>query len=146
MWSDTLLAMERAHLVRLGAWGGASLVLGALFLSVLLARRIRAPLLWHFALQTALWGGAELALVVLRWHGLALRDFAGAVRLVTALRLVVAAEAACLAIGATLAVGGWVLARRPGVAGAGTAVLLQGVALLTLHGMLLHRVMGAVAG
>ena len=43
MWADTLLLAERAHLLRLFAWGGGSVVVGGVLLALLavFARRRR---------------------------------------------------------------------------------------------------------
>ncbi len=79
MWSDTLLAAERAHLTRLLAWGAGSVVAGSLVL--LLARRGRSPLLLHFAIQTLVWGVIDLAIALVARRGLAQRDVSGATRL-----------------------------------------------------------------
>ena len=35
MWADTLLAVERAHLIRLSMWGGASLLVGSALLALM---------------------------------------------------------------------------------------------------------------
>jgi hypothetical protein len=138
--SDKLYALERAHLLQLGMWSGASLVLGAILLLLLRARRTHAPLLTHFALQMTLWGLGELILVAFWWQNLSARDFTGALRLAGFLRLAAATELACLALGATLAAAGWALTRQPAALGAGTAVVVQCAALLVLNVMLLMRV------
>ena len=64
MWADTLLAVERAHLIRLIVWGGASLLVGSALLGVMRVRGHRSALLDHFGIQTAAWGGIDLALGV----------------------------------------------------------------------------------
>lgn len=140
MWSDTLLALEQLHLERLGVWAAASALLGAALLALVVLRRARAPLLFHFAVQTALWGAAELAFAGLRWRALAPRDYDGAVRLATALRVGMGAEVACLIIGATLAGAGWAITRRLSTVGAGIAMIVQCAALLLLDASLLHRI------
>src|SRR3954467_10271939 len=81
MWSDTLLTAERAHLLRLLAWGAASVVAGSAIAALIAARRTRSPLLGHFAVQTAAWGAIDMALAGLAWRGLAMRDAAGGTRL-----------------------------------------------------------------
>src|SRR5689334_25218518 len=43
MYADTLLALERLHLLRLLAWGAACVLLGTLLLAALAARRGDAP-------------------------------------------------------------------------------------------------------
>jgi hypothetical protein len=44
MWADTLLVLERGHLLRLALWGGGSVLAGTLLLALLAIRRIDAPL------------------------------------------------------------------------------------------------------
>lgn len=63
MWADTLLALERGHLLRLALWGGGSVLAGSALLAWLaLAHRV-APLVRHFAIQCAAWGLVDLAIV-----------------------------------------------------------------------------------
>ena len=45
MWSDTFLAIERGHLLRVAAWGTASVIAGTLLLALIALRRQRSPLL-----------------------------------------------------------------------------------------------------
>jgi hypothetical protein len=136
VWADAVLALERAHLYRLGLWGGASVVVGALLL--LLARRpARSPLLFHFALQTAAWGAVDLAIALAALRGLALRDLAGATRLDRLLWLNLGLDAGYVAVGATVAIAAWTLGRRLGGIGAGVAIVVQGLALFLLDARLL---------
>jgi hypothetical protein len=132
MWADTLLALERGHLLRLALWGGASMLVGTLLLALLAVRRLQAPLLRHFAIQIAAWGAIELAICAWGRSGLALRDFAGAQRLMHMLWLNVGLDAGYVAVGATLALTAWRWGRRPGGVGAGIGVIVQGFALLLL--------------
>ena len=131
MFADSFLALERAHLVRLAVWGGASLFVGLVLL--LLARRpVRSPLLFHFGLQTALWGAIDLAFVVAGWQGLALRDLQGAARVERLLWLNLGLDVGYVGIGATIAIAAWILGRRLGGVGAGIAIVVQGLALFLL--------------
>jgi hypothetical protein len=141
VWSDTLLLAERAHLVRLLAWGAGSVVAGGAILVALLAvgRQRRAgdavrasPLVTHFAVQTAAWGAIDLALAALAWRGLAMRDADAALRLDRMLWLNVGLDVGYVGVGVTLAVTGWLLGRRLGAVGAGVGVVVQGAALLVL--------------
>lgn len=132
MYADTLLDAERSHLLRLVLWGGASVLLGTVLLLVIALRRLRSPLPLHFGIQTAAWGAVTLALAMLRWRGLALRDFDGARRLLRMLWLGMGLEAALVAVGATLAIGGWAMGRRLGVVGTGLALVVHWLALLAL--------------
>jgi len=132
MWADTLLAVERAHLIRLIVWGGASLLAGTALLGLLRVRGHRSALLDHFGIQTAAWGGIELAFAMGRLHQLEIRDVAGATRLDRILWLSIGLDVGCVLVGITLLVLGWRLARRMGLVGAGLAVIVQGLALALL--------------
>jgi len=140
VFADSFLALERAHLVRLAVWGAASAFLGLVLL--LLARRpARSPLLFHFGLQTALWGAIDLAFVVAGWQGLALRDLQGAARVERLLWLNLGLDVGYVGIGATIAIAAWILGRRLGGVGAGIAIVVQGLALFLLDArflMLIH--------
>ena len=134
MWSDTLLALERAHLLRVALWGGGSVLAGSLLLALLAVRgRLGAsPLVRHFAIQTAAWGAVDLALIALAWRGLALRDHAGATQLERVLWLNIGLDAGYVGVGATLALTAWLLGRRMGGVGAGLGIVTQGLALFVL--------------
>ncbi len=133
MWSDTLLLAERAHLVRLILWGGASVLAGGALLGTLAARRAHAPFLRHFAIQMLAWGAAEIALAAFAARGLAERDLSGATRLANLLWLNTGLDIGYIGVGGTLALTGWVLGRRQGTVGAGVGIMVQGAALLVLH-------------
>lgn len=132
MWADSLLALERGHLLRLGLWGGGCVLLGTLLIAMLAWRRTDAAFLRHFAIQTAAWGAVDLAICAWAWRGLALRDFAGAQQLVNFLWLNTGLDAGYVMLGATLALACWRLGPRPGGIGAGVGIVLQGVALALL--------------
>lgn len=132
MWADTLLSAERAHLLRLAIWGGASLIVGGALLALLRLRRERSSLLHHFAIQTAAWGAVDLALALLGRQRLELRDLAGATRLDRSLWLNIGLDTGYVMVGLTLLVLGWRVARRPGLVGAGLGVIVQGSGLAVL--------------
>jgi len=132
MWADTLLAVERAHLLRLMLWGGVSLVLGGTLLVYLRLRGQRLALLDHFAIQTAAWGAIDLALAANGLRTLARRDLAGATHLDRVVWLNIGLNAGYVMVGLTLLIVGWRIARRPGLVGAGLGVVVQGVALAIL--------------
>ena len=140
MWADTLLAAERAHVIRLLVWGGGSLVAGTALLAWLRAGRRRSALLEHFGLQTAAWGAVELSLGLILRGSLAARDLSGATRLDRFLWLNVGLDGGYLLVGATLVVTGWLLGRRMGMVGAGIAVVLQGIALALLDLVLASQI------
>ena len=132
MWSDTLFALERTHLLRLAAWGAASVLVGTALVALLAARRIKSPLLQHFAIQLAAWGAIDLLFVAAGWRGLAMRDLAGATQLDRMLWMNVGLSAGYVAVGVTLAACAWIFGRRLGGVGAGLGVIVQGLALLVL--------------
>ena len=139
MWADTLLAAERAHLLRLLVWAGASILVGLALVMLLRHRRITAPLLHHFGLQNAAWGLIDLVLVVAAWRGLRLRDYDAAMGLERILWLNVGLDIGYVGVGITLALAGWFAGRRLGLLGAGLGVVTQGLALLVLDGVFLSH-------
>lgn len=143
MWSDVLLQLERAHLLRLGLWGAGSVLAGTLVLTVLAATRRRSPLLLHFGIQTAAWGAVDLAICAWAWGGLALRDLDSATRLVNILWLNVGLDAGYAGIGLTLAICAWRLGPKPGGIGAGIAIIVQGLALALLDLVLITQIAAA---
>lgn len=132
MWADTLLAVERAHLIRLIVWGGASLLVGSALLGLMRVRGHRSALLRHFGIQTTAWGAVDLALAAAGLQRLELRDLAGATRLDRFLWLNIGLDIGYVLVGITLLVVGWRLAWRMGLVGAGVAVIVQGSALALL--------------
>jgi hypothetical protein len=140
MWADTLLSAERAHLLRLLAWGGSSVLVGTALLAWLRARGHPSALLDRFAIQTSVWGAAELTFVAIAWRALTLRDLAGATRLDRLLWMNVGLDIGYVLVGVTLVLAGWRLGRRLGMAGAGTGVVVQGTALLLLDLLLARQI------
>ncbi len=132
MWADTLLELERGHLLRLALWGGGSVLVGSLLLAIVLLRRLDAPLLRHFAIQTAAWGAVDVGLVVWARRSLALRDYAGAQQLLNILWLNTGLDAGYVAIGVTLILTAWRWGARAGGIGAGVGITVQGLALFLL--------------
>jgi hypothetical protein len=133
MWADALQAAERAHLLRVAIWSGASLFVGATLLVLLRAQRHRSALLDHFGIQTAAWGTVGLTRALLGLRSLELHDLAGATRLDRFLWLSVGLDVGFAMVGITLLVLGWRFARHPGFVGAGIAVIVQGAALALLN-------------
>lgn len=132
MWADSLLALERGHLLRLALWGGGSVLFGTLLLAWLTWRRISAALLQHFAIQTLAWGAVDLALCAWGWRGLALRNYAGAQSLLNFLWLNTGLDIGYVMAGVTLAICCLRPVARPGGIGAGVGIVVQGLALLLL--------------
>lgn len=92
----------------------------------------RSALLEQFAIQTAAWGAAEMALATLARAFLRVRDLAGATRLDRLLWLNIGLDAGYVLLGLGLALAGWRLGRHLGFFGAGTAIVVQGGALALL--------------
>jgi hypothetical protein len=132
MWADTLLASERAHLLRLMLWGATSVLVGTALLAWVLRGGRQSALLRHFAIQTAAWGGIDLMLAGLSYGSLPMRDIGSATRLDRILWLNIGLDAGYVLVGLTLGLVGWRLGRRLGLVGAGIGVLVQGTALAVL--------------
>ena len=140
MWADTLLAAERAHLLRLALWGAASLLIGTALVAVLRLGRPRSPLLVHFGIQTGAWGAVELGVALLLLPSLALRDLSGATRLDRRVWMNIGLDVGYVLVGITLVVIGWRAVRRFGLVGAGMAIVLQGAALAVLDLLLAGQI------
>jgi hypothetical protein len=140
MWADTLLAAERAHILRLLLWGGGSALVGTALLAWLHTGRRRSALLEQFGIQTAAWGAAELVLGAIARASVATRDLAGATRLDRLLWFELGLDAGYILVGLTLVTSGWALGRRLGIVGAGLAVVVQGIALALLHLLLAGQI------
>lgn len=131
-WADSLLDVERLHVLKLLVWGALSVGVGTALLAYLRVRRVDSALLQHFAIQTVAWGVIDIAIAVWARQGLAMRDLASAVALDRFVWLNVGLDLGYVAVGATLALTGWKLGRRHGIVGAGTGVIVQGCALTLL--------------
>lgn len=132
MWSDIILSAERQHLVRLLIWSGLSVIAATFLLTLLTIRCMQSPLLKHFAIQTILWAIVIAAVAYLGYTNLELRDLSAAARLERMAWLNVGLDAGYVGIGATLAVTGQRLGRRMAMVGAGTGIVVQGLALFLL--------------
>lgn len=140
MWADTLLAAERAHVIRLLVWGGGSVLVGTALFAWLHMGRRRSALLEHFGIQTAAWGMIDLVLGTIARAALAPRDLAAATRLDRLLWLNIGLDAGYAMVGLALVVLGWRLGRRLGLVGAGLAVVVQGIALALLDLLLASQI------
>ncbi|MCY7377849.1 MAG: hypothetical protein LH467_00735 [Gemmatimonadaceae bacterium] len=140
MWADTLLAAEHAHVARLLAWGGGSVLVGSALLAWMYMGRRSSALLEHFGIQTAAWGAVELVIGAMAKASLVPRDLAAATRLDRFLWLNIGLDAGYLFVGVTLAAAGWTLGRRLGLVGAGVAVVIQGIALALLDLLLASQI------
>lgn len=133
MWSDTLLAAERAHLVHLMLWAVASAVLGTAIVAVVTLRRMGAPIIYWFAMQSLLWGAIQLAVALFRWRALAMRDVSAATRLDRLTWFNAGLDAGMIGAGLAVAVLAWLHGRRLGAVGGGLGVLVQGLGLLVIN-------------
>lgn len=133
MWSDTLLAAERAHLIHLILWAASSAVLGTGITAFLTLRRVSAPIIQWFAIQALAWGLAELVLVAVRWRTLAMRDVSAATRLDRFTWFNAGLDVGLVVAGLTIAVLGWAYGRRLRLVGSGLGVLVQGLGLLVIN-------------
>lgn len=130
-----LLELERAHLLRLSVWAIASVAAG--LVALLWAARATSPPFWrHAGIQSLAWGLVDLGIVALAWGGLAPRDLTGAIALDRVLWLNIGLDIGYAMVGATLLIFGLRAPRRPGLVGAGAAVILQGLALAVLDAVL----------
>ena len=132
MWSDIVLAAERQYLLRLLVWAALSLVAGTAVFALAAVRRIRSPLLDHFAIQMVAWGLVVAALAAATWQGLHLRDLAGAARLERFTWLTIGLDVGLAAVGVTLSLVGRAVGRRMALVGAGAGLIIQGAALFLL--------------
>ena len=132
MWSDTFLAIERAHFIRVAVWGAACILVGTLLLALTAVRGARPPLVRAFAVQTAVWGIVEVALALPALRLLRPPDYAAAARFDHFIWWSLGIDLGAIAVGATLALAGWRLGRRLAPVGAGIGIAIHGVALVAL--------------
>ena len=132
MWSDTLLAAERGHLIRIVLWAATSAALGTALLAFITLRRMNAPVVFWFTIQTLAWGSLELMVVAGRWQALAMRDVSGATRLDRLTWFTIGLDIGLVGVGVSTAVMAWRRRRSLGAVGGGLVGLVQGVGLLVL--------------
>jgi hypothetical protein len=132
VWADTLLNAERQYVARTFVWAALSIVSGTALVALLRARRIKSPLLDQFSLQLVCWGVGISSLAFLEWHGLHLRDLAGATRLERATWVRVGFDAGLVGMAAVLTGAARTMGRNAGGMGAGAGLALEGAALLVL--------------
>jgi hypothetical protein len=132
VWADVILSAERQYLLRVLGWSALSILLGTALVVLLAARRIRSPLLTHFAFQTVAWGTVIALIAGVAWSGLHLRDVGGAARLERLLWMRIGLDVGLVGVGATLIFTGRATGQRMHYIGAGVAIVVQGMALLLL--------------
>jgi hypothetical protein len=133
MWSDTLFAAERAHLLHWILWAGSSAILGTAMLAAVTLRRVSAPIIQWFAIHALVWGSAELALALLRWRTLVMRDVSAATRLDRFTWFNAGIDVGIIGAGLAIVVVAWLNGRRLGTVGAGLGILVQGLGLLVIN-------------
>ena len=132
MWSDTLLAAERIHLIRIVTWAVTSAVLGTTVVVIIAWRRMSAPVALWLAIQTLVWGSVELIIATARWSALSMRDVSGATRLDRLTWFAIGIDVGIIAAGATAALMAWWVMRNLRALGGGLGVVVQGLGLLVL--------------
>lgn len=132
MWADALLIAERGHVLRLGLWAATSVLAGLLLFGWLALRRVQAPFIRNFAIQMFAWGTVDLVIAAFAFQGLAMRDYASAMRMQQFLWLNAGLDVGYAAVGATLAIAGWRIGQSLSAVGAGVGVIVQGFALFVL--------------
>jgi hypothetical protein len=132
MWSDTLLAAERSHLIRVVLWAVTCAVLGSAVVSTLTLRRVAAPIILAFAIQTLAWGSAELIVAAARWQSLSMRDVSAATRLDRLTWFAVGLDIGIVGMGVAALVAARMSNRILNVIGAGLGIIVQGLGLLVL--------------
>lgn len=142
MWADTLLAAEKAHLMRVLVWALACVLAGTAVLAVLAVRRWSSALLSAFAIQTIGWGVFEAMVTIVALVRLVPRDSSAATRLDHHLWFESGLDVGCMAMGLmlVLATYGLTRGRRLGGVGAGLGIIVQGAVLLALDARFLALV------
>ena len=132
MWSDTLLAAERSHLIRVIIWAVTSAALGTTVVTIVVGRRMSAPIALWFAIQTLVWGSVELMIAAARWSALSMRDLSGATRLDRLTWFAIGLDVGIIAVGVTAVLIAGRFARNLRAVGGGLGVVAQGLGLLVL--------------
>ena len=140
VWADTVLNAERQYVARTLAWAGLSIIAATGIAVVLAGRRIKSPVLAHFALQLGGWGLVLGLIGAMEWQGLHLRDLAGATRLERATWARVGFDVGVIGMGAVLAAASRWFGRSLAGMGAGAGLAVQGAALLLIDLQLVSAV------
>jgi hypothetical protein len=140
VWADSVLNAERQYVARLLAWAALSIIAATVIAVMLAARRIKSPVLKHFALQLGGWGFVLGLIGTMAWQGLHLRDLAGATRLERVTWMRVGFDAGVIGMGAVLAGASRWFGRSLAGMGAGAGLALQGAALLVIDLQLVSAV------
>ena len=133
-WADSLLALERLYYLKIIIWGALSILGGSGVITGLLVSRTESRLVRWFAQVTLISGVLAVLAGVWMRHGAGLRDLTAAISLDRWLWFGIGLDTGLVLTGFVLAVCGtrasadW----RPGMVGAGIAVIVQGLALALL--------------
>ena len=133
MWSDTLLAAERSHLIHLVLWAATTAIVGTGIVATLTIRRMTAPILLWFGVQSLAWGLIELMLTAIGFQSLAMRDVSGATRLDRLTWFAAGLDVGIVATGAAIVAVAWMFGRRLGAVGAGLGIVVQGLGMLVMN-------------
>ena len=131
MWSDTLLNAERSHLIRLAIWAVTSALLGTGLVAVITVRRMTAPIVLWFAIQTVAWGSLELIVSAARWYALSMRDVSAATRLDRLTWFGIGFDVGVIGVGVVAASMAWRY-KNLSAFGGGLGVVVQGLGALVL--------------
>lgn len=140
MWADTFLRLEQQHALLLLLWAACTILSATAVAIPIAAQRRDSPLLAHFATQLAAWGLLAAIVAGIEWHGIHLRDLAGATRVERFTWLRSGFDLGIVGMGSMLAVAGRVMARSPRATGAGMAIILHGLALFAIDAQFASKV------
>ena len=132
MWADTFLVIEQQHAFSLLLWGASTVLCATIVATTLAAQHRKSTLLVHFATQLAVWGILAIIVGAIEWHGIHLRTVDSATKVEHVMWLRTGLDVGVVGIGATLVAAGRILARHPGVSGAGIAIVVHGLALFAI--------------
>jgi hypothetical protein len=107
-------------------------MIGTTMVAIVALRRLKAPIVTWFAIQTLAWGSLELIVTAARWYAVGMRDVSAATRLDRLTWFVTGLDVGLIAVGVATAGIAWSTNRRLGVFGAGLGVMVQGLGLLVL--------------
>jgi hypothetical protein len=127
-----LFAAERSHLIRVVLWAVTCAALGSAVVSILTLRRVAAPIILAFAIQTLAWGSAELIVAAARWQSLSMRDVSAATRLDRLTWFAVGLDVGIVGVGVAALVAARMSNRKLNGIGAGLGIIVQGLGLLVL--------------
>ena len=140
VWADTVLSAERLYVARTLVWAALSIIAATAIAVMIAARRIKSPILAHFAVQLGGWGLVVGLIGAMEWQGLHLRDLAGATRLERATWTRVGFDVGVIGMGVVLAAASRWVGRSLAGMGAGAGLAVQGAALLFIDLQLVSAV------